>query len=116
MPSSPLNTIVTLIKARKAKDFDTAFACYAPGATVVLEKGHTGFGEPSIRAFIAGASALAISFNNHEIVETGDVALHTSHYVLDLEAQGKVPGRTADVLVRDANGQWLIAIDNPWVD
>lgn len=110
--ATALGTIDTLVAARKAKDLETAFACYEPSATVVLQPNQIGSGEEAIRTFIKRVSELALSFEGHEIVETGDLALHLSRYTLHLGEKGNVTGRTADVLRRGFDGKWRIAIDN----
>jgi ketosteroid isomerase-like protein len=110
--ATPIDTIKRLIQARRAHDYSAALKCYAPDAIVVLRPGEKGEGEASITAFIKGTSALALSFEAHGILESGDVALHTSQYTLDLGDKGRVSGRTADVLRRNANGNWEIVIDN----
>lgn len=112
--TTALGTIMTLIEARKNKDFEAAFACYEPDATIVLQPDKTGSGEAAIRAFIKEASSLSLSFEGHEIVEYENIALHLSRYTLDLGAKGTSTGRTADVLQRRPDGNWRIVIDNAW--
>ena len=110
--STPLDTVATLVEARRAGDAATAFACYAPDAVVMLQPGERGEGEAAIRAFIAAVGALTLSFERHEVLEHGDTALHTSRYTLDLGEKGTISGRTADVLRRGPDGAWRIVIDN----
>jgi ketosteroid isomerase-like protein len=110
-----LATIEALIEARKNKDFDAAFIFYEHDATVVLQPGQTGKGASTIKAFIQQASSLSITFTNHEIIESGDIALHLSNYTLDMGGEnGIINGRTADVLRKQDDGSWLIVIDNAW--
>ena len=112
--TTPQGAIDALIEARRAKDLPAAFACYEPSATVVLQRDQIGSGEEAIRTFIKGVSDLNLSFDQHEIIETGDVALHLSRYALDLGPNGTVNGRTADVLRKGSEGSWRIIIDNAW--
>lgn len=53
-----LNTIESLINARRLKDYDAAWACYEPSASVVLQPGHIESGESAIKAFIRGRATL----------------------------------------------------------
>jgi ketosteroid isomerase-like protein len=109
-----LSTIESLINARRLKDYGAAWACYEPSASVVLQPGHIETGESAIKAFIKGASDLALRFEGHQVIESGDFALHLSKYTIDTGANGLIHGRTADVFHRQADGRWLIVIDNPW--
>jgi len=51
-------------------------------------------------------------------VEAGDIALYCSRWVLiGTSPEGKpveMTGISSDVLLRQNDGQWLIAVDNPW--
>ena len=53
-----------------------------------------------------------------QVVYAGDLALVANRWVLDGKTvDGKavrLSGRSADVLRRAANGEWRIAIDDPW--
>jgi ketosteroid isomerase-like protein len=110
--TTALGTITSLIEARRSKNFDAAWACYEGTATVVLQPGQIGSGEAAIKAFIKEVSELALSFEGHQIIENGDVALHLSSYTLDSGTNGQTVGRTADVLRRKPDGSWRIVIDN----
>jgi ketosteroid isomerase-like protein len=112
MAATPIETINSLIAARNSHDYAAAFDCYADGALVVLQPGENSTGEEAIKVFIKGASALILSFEGHQVLEAGDVALHTSQYTVDLGENGKVSRRTADVLKRDVQDEWKIVIDN----
>jgi ketosteroid isomerase-like protein len=108
------DTIETLIEARKNKDFELAFSCYEKDASIVLQPGQTEKGEEVIKSFIKQVSSLALTFGEHVFVETDGIALHLSKYMLDMGKNGVINGRTADVLRRQPDGTWLVAIDNAW--
>jgi ketosteroid isomerase-like protein len=116
--STPLDTICTLVRARERGDKDAAFACYERDATVVMAPGKTGSGEAVVKGFIDATMPMPLTFTDREIVESGDIALHCSQWTItQTDSAGEantLSGRTADVLRKQADGSWLIAIDNPW--
>ncbi|MBM7044685.1 nuclear transport factor 2 family protein [Rhizobium lusitanum] len=113
---TPLETIATLIEARRSHDMPAAFDCYATDALVILRPGERGVGEAAIKAFIAAVGDLNLAFEKHDVLEHGDIALHTSRYMLDLGDAGRISGRTADVLRRNVDGAWRIVIDNAFAE
>lgn len=112
--ATPLDTITTLLEARARGDIDAAVACYERTALVVLQPGLRKRGREAIRGLVGATIGLPISFSRRVIVETENVALHISHWKLKPEAGPEVTGATSDVLRRQADGRWLLAIDNPW--
>jgi ketosteroid isomerase-like protein len=113
--SEPLKVILALVEARRVHDYPKAFRFYARDAVVTLSPGKQARGEDAIKAWIVGVSNLSLTFDQHEIWESYDVALHTSRYILDQGEDGRVLGRTSDVLRRDVRGNWKIIIDNAFV-
>jgi uncharacterized protein (TIGR02246 family) len=115
---TPLGLIIALIQARSDRDVDAAVACYEADATVVMEPDRIERGTSSIRAFTEAAVALPITFSDRRIVDGTDVALHLCKWQLQISPPGeplqKMDGCSADVLRKQADGTWLIAIDNAW--
>ncbi len=55
---------------------------------------------------------------SRKVIEAGDIALYCSHWTLKGTGPDGNPvemsGNSADVLRRQSDGTWLVAIDNPW--
>ena len=77
-------------------------------------------GTLALRAALAGFVALkpTLTSEAHQVVEAGDVALYCSRWSLrGTDPAGnpvKMSGRSSDILRRQSDGNWLIALDNPW--
>lgn len=112
--SAPIETIFHLLKSRESGDIRGALSCYEADAIVVLEPGKFAHGQDAIRALTESTIALPIAFGKREIVEAEGIALHVSQWTLRPAGGAEISGRTADVLRRQPDGNWLLAIDNPW--
>jgi ketosteroid isomerase-like protein len=112
--SKPLDTIFHLLAARSRGDLTAALNCYEANATVVREPGKFACGETAVKTFIEATIALPITFGEHAIVEAEDIALHFSQWTIRRADGSEIVGRTTDVLRRQPDGNWLLAIDNPW--
>ena len=112
--SRPLDTISYLLAARSRGDIKAALACYEPNATVVMGPGKFASGEDAIKAFTQATISLLVIFGDREIVEAEDIALHVSQWTLRPTDGPEIAGRTTDVLRRQPDGNWLLAVDNPW--
>lgn len=115
-------TIDTMTSAFGRGDIDGIMRTYEPGAVVVGEPGVAVSGSPALRAMFAGYIAVnpKFTFLDHEIIETEDVALHLNTWRMSgvapdgsLIEQG---GLSVVVLRRQANGAWLMVIDDPFGD
>jgi ketosteroid isomerase-like protein len=79
-------------------------------------------GPPALRAMFAGfiAAKARFTFHGHEVIQAGDVALHLTPWRM----AGVAPDGTAvtasglsvAVLRRQADGRWLLVIDDPYGD
>lgn len=112
--SKPLDTILHLLDARSRGDVAGAIACYEPDAIVVVEPGKFARGEAAIRTFVQATIALPIIFEGHVIVEADGIAVHFSEWTIGRADGSEISARTTDVVRRQPNGNWLVAIDNPW--
>ena len=116
---TPLETVEQLIEAMSGGDVERAVSLYEPGAAFVREPGKVAIGSEAIRTAWEGiaAAGLTLTTNSHQVIEAGDIALYCS----DWSGSGTAPdgssveigGRSADVLRRQPDGRWLIALDNP---
>lgn len=115
-------TIDRLVAAFSAGDLDQVLASYEPGAVLVAEPGRPVSGAAELRAFFARFVALAPRFTFHdvEIFQAGDIAVHLNRWTMDGTMPDGTPavqgGLSVAVVRRQADGRWLIAIDDPFGD
>jgi uncharacterized protein (TIGR02246 family) len=115
-PAALLGRFAELLNAG---ELDALLALYLPDAVFVPEPGVVASGHGQIRQALEGMLALspAIETSIVEIHTSGDVALA----IVDWRLRGTAPdgnkvehqGRSADVLRRQGDGSWRIAIDHP---
>jgi ketosteroid isomerase-like protein len=117
---SPADSVAQFVGAMNRGDLDAALKLYEPGASLVVEPGRVATGLPALREALAQFLVLrpTLTTEKHHIVEAGDVALYCAQWSLSGRDPGGNPvqlsGRAADVLRRQPDGNWLIAVDNPW--
>jgi uncharacterized protein (TIGR02246 family) len=117
---TPLFAIATFVEAMNAADLDLAMSLYQPDAVFVKSPGVVISGSSALRAALAELFELkpTLRSTNHETLECGDLAFYCASWSLQgVDAGGnavRLSGRSCDLLRRQANGNWLIAIDNPW--
>ena len=118
MKDTPLHTMLTLVEARKHGDMDTALSCYEKEASIVFGPGKIGVGQQALHDFIQFAMSLPVVFTTRDVIESDTIALHysawTSSSVDEAGQTQELGGTTTDVLRKQADGSWLIAIDNAW--
>lgn len=117
---SPKDTVNSLMEAMNRGDVDAAVALYEPGATLVVEPGTLATGAEALRKALEGFISLkpTLTTKKSTVIEVGDIALFCSAWSLSGTAPDGTPvsmgGHSSDVLRRQADGRWLIAVDNPW--
>lgn len=117
---SPTDTLKQLVTAINQGNVDAAVACYEVQATFVVEPGQVVTGTKAVREALAGFIAMktTITAEASKTIETGDLALYISRWkATGIAADGsvvKLTGSSSDVLRRQPDGRWLIAIDNPY--
>ena len=117
---SPVDTVSQLVKAVNQGNLDIAVACYEADATLIVQPGQIATGKKAIREVYAGfiAMKVIITTDTHKIIQTGDIALFMSKWTATGTAPDgsavKMGGISSDVLRRQVDGGWLIAIDNPF--
>jgi uncharacterized protein (TIGR02246 family) len=120
MAPDPLDTVKKLTEAMNKGDVETALSFYEDQAVLIAQPGNIARGRDAIRTVLEGFVSLRPSIRGeaHELVEAGDVALYCSRWMLvGTSPEGKhveMTGISSDVLRRQNDGQWLIAVDNPW--
>lgn len=117
---SPLDAVTQFVDAMNQGDLETALGMYEPGASLVVKPGVVATGTVALREALAGFVALKPTLTSevHQVVEAGDVALYCARWSLrGTDPAGnpvQMNGRSSDILRRQAGGNWLIALDNPW--
>jgi len=107
-------------QAFAAKDTEGLMALYEPDAAFTPQPGQVVTGHAAIREALGGFLALNAEFEMQTgtVVEAGDIALLLSKWTLKGTDPGgatvDLTGQTADVVRRQADGYWLLVIDNPY--
>jgi len=118
--SEPLDTINSLTRAMNYGDIETALSLYESEAILVVEPGKVARGTVAIRTALEVFMSLKPTLKGeiHQILNVGDLTLYCSKWTLSgTSPDGKeveMTGVSSDVLRRQPDGQWRIAIDNPW--
>src|SRR5262245_1556823 len=118
--TTPLDTVNKLVHAINAGDLATAVALYEPDGILVIRPGQVARGTAQLREALGGFVALRATLTSEaqHVLEAGDLALYFGRWRLrgTDPAGGAVVlgGESADVLRRQPDGRWLIAIDDPW--
>jgi uncharacterized protein (TIGR02246 family) len=116
-PTEVLERFAALLAEGNARE---ALSLYEPDVAFVVEPGTVVTGHVAIGAALEGFAALRPSLQGEieQVVYAGDLALVANRWVLDGTNPDGAPvhlgGRSADVLRRASNGEWRIAIDDPW--
>src|SRR5262245_19892215 len=118
--SRPIDTVNKLTEALNRGDLDGAAALYARDGALVVQPGKVARGSQEVRAALAGFIALkpTLRASVQQIVEAGDIALYVGRWTLKGTDPSGQPvslgGDSSDILRRQPDGGWLIALDNPW--
>jgi uncharacterized protein (TIGR02246 family) len=118
MPSQPDELHPALVAAFNAGDLDGVHALYDPDAVFVIKPGQVTDGPGELRAALRRLVELGARLTVHPdtFVRSGDVVLALGRYTLAGHRRDGAPfeneSRFADVLRRQPDGRWLIAVDN----
>lgn len=116
------STIDAMTSAFAAHDIDGIIATYEPGAVVVGGPGAPVSGTPALRDLFMQFVALdpKFTFIDHEIIQSGDIALHLNTWRMEGRDPGgsviEQGGLSVVVLRKQPDGRWLMVIDNPYGD
>ena len=116
----PVDTVTRLIEAINRADLDGAMSLYENEAVLVAQPGQIARGAPAVREALAGFTALKAKLTSEaqQVVESGDLALYLGRWSLRGTDPAGQPvdmgGESTDLLRRQKDGRWLIALDNPW--
>jgi ketosteroid isomerase-like protein len=116
----PVDTVNELTEALNRGDLETALSLYEPGAVLVVQPGQIARGPVELRAALLRFIDLKPTLQSEvqQVIEAGDVALYAARWSLRGTDPAGQPvamrGESSDILRRQPNGRWLIAVDNPW--
>ncbi|MFL5890399.1 MAG: YybH family protein [Solirubrobacteraceae bacterium] len=116
----PYGVVQELGDRLSAGDVDGAVALYEENATFAVRPDEVVRGGEAIRAALAQFAALEPRMEGQKVkvLEAGDTALVVNRWTLRGTTPDGQPlemaGTSADVLRRQADGRWLVAIDDPW--
>lgn len=115
-------TINTNNAAVYAGDIDAILATFEPNGVLMGQPGMPAMGAPALREAFQQFIAInpKITVTSHEVIQAGDIALHSSTWKMS----GKTPdghpieqnGFSVVVLRKQPDGSWLMVIDNPFGD
>jgi uncharacterized protein (TIGR02246 family) len=118
--STPIDAVNQLAQAINRGDIEAALALYEPNAVLVAQPGRLARGSTELRLalgrFIELKPTLRSEIQN--VVEVDDIALYIGRWTLrGTDPSGQIVamgGESSDILRRQRDGRWLIAVDNPW--
>ena len=116
----PIDAVNELVEAINHADLERAVAAYESGAVLVARPGQLVRGSAQLREALAGFIALRAVLRSEaqQLIEAEDVALYIGRWSLSgTDPAGNavvMGGESTDVLRRQRDGRWLIALDNPW--
>jgi len=114
------DAVSNLVIAINGGNVDAAVACYEPEAILVPQPGTVARGTKELRNSLAGFIALkpTLTMEKQQVLGAGELALYVSRWTLrgtDPKGQEvRMNGSSSDILRRQPDGNWLIAVDNPW--
>jgi len=118
--STPEETLELLAAHLRAGDLPALVELYAHDAVFLPDPQTVLTGTAAIEAGLGGFIALhpILTFSDERMITSGNVALVTHRWNLRGTLPDGAPveqqGRTINVLRREDDGQWRLAIDNPW--
>lgn len=114
-----LAVIERMTEAFHKSDIDRVMASYENTATIAFEPGNPVSGPAVLREMFQGMFAMnpRFDYSGHEVVVAGDLAVHFAPWTMKGTspdgAEIRQSGLTAAVLRKQADGRWLMVIDNP---
>jgi uncharacterized protein (TIGR02246 family) len=117
--STPQSLLWTFSERLNAHDLDRLVALYEPEAVFEPQPGTVVSGTEAIRAALTEllATQPTITARIDQVLAADDIALVVNSWELTGTAADETPirldGRSADVVRRQPDGRWLVAIDKP---
>ncbi len=118
------DTIHSIVEAMSSAmgrgDMEAVLSAYEPGASLVAQP-DTVVSGPALREAFTGYLTMKPKFDmpKHEVIESGDIALHIGPWTMEAVDPStgntiKQSGLSLAVFRRQADGNWLMVIDNPY--
>lgn len=117
---TPAALFDAVVDCRNRNDLAAYLGCYERDATIVPQPGVVSTGQQALRNFFALYQSMKPIFTvvRREFIEGPELTLHLSAWTLTgTDADGRPfvwEARTADLLRRHSDGNWLVSLDNPW--
>ncbi len=105
-----------------AGDIESVLATFEPNGVLVGQPGMIAKGTPALREAFKQFMAInpKITVTNHDVIQADDIALHSSTWTMSGKTPDGFPieqsGFSVVVLRKQADGKWLMVIDNPFGD
>lgn len=116
-PRTPLEVLQGIAELFPTGDLDRLLTLYEEDAVFVAEPGKVVKGLAAIREGLGNMLSLGLDFElvPKKVLENGDIALVISKWRMTKPGTDEVvmEGRSSDVVRRQADGSWLLSIDNP---
>jgi ketosteroid isomerase-like protein len=118
MPTRPEELHPALSAAYNVGDLESMLALYDPKAVFVIKPGRVTDGPAELRAALQRLIELRghLTISPHTFVRSDDVVLVLGRYTLSGHRRDGTPleleSRFADILRRQPDGHWLLAVDN----
>jgi uncharacterized protein (TIGR02246 family) len=120
MVTRPEDLYPALSEAYNAGDLEAVLSLYDPKAVFVIKPGRVTESPAELRAAVQHVIALRgrLTVNPHTFTRSDDLVLVLGTFTLSGRRPDGTPfesaSRFADVLRRQPDGPWLIAVDNPY--
>ena len=117
---TPLETVNQLVQAINTADLAAAVQLYEPDGLLVVQPGQVSRGRAQIQEALGRFVALKARLHSEaqQVLESGDLALYLGRWTLrGMDPTGRpveLGGESTDILRRQSDGRWLVALDNPW--
>lgn len=115
-----VSTVETMTAAFHKQDIENVMAAYEKGAAVMFEPGQQTSDPALVKKIFQNFFQLNPSFTypqGHEVYIANDIALHLSPWKMQgTSSEGQSieqSGLSIAVLRKQADGQWLLVLDNP---
>jgi uncharacterized protein (TIGR02246 family) len=119
MQTTPDDLMSSFFAGFNAGDLDATAGLYERTGVFVAQPGMMAEGTAAVRAALAQFFALRpqLAVTASRIIIAGDIALALTKWTLDgagPDGPIQMTGTATDVLRRQPDGVWRVAIDNPW--